>query len=88
MAIQGILNKELGLNLNENPWQGGYVVDIPTDPVEEAKNGVRLRWPLWSDPFGRISGCSERMSSGRTPQWLAQFDYRLVAELSFMQAQM
>ena len=28
--------KELGLNFNENPWQGSYVVDALTDLVEEA----------------------------------------------------
>src|SRR5580658_2232092 len=31
-----IINKELGLNFNENPWQGSYVVDALTDLVEEA----------------------------------------------------
>ncbi|MGN6328914.1 MAG: methylmalonyl-CoA mutase family protein [Rhodanobacter sp.] len=36
VAIQMIINKELGLNFNENPWQGSYVVDILTDLVEEA----------------------------------------------------
>jgi len=36
VAIQMITNKELGLNFNENPWQGGYVVDTLTDLVEEA----------------------------------------------------
>ena len=36
VAIQMIINKELGLNFNENPWQGSYVVDALTDLVEEA----------------------------------------------------
>ena len=36
VAIQMIINKELGLNFNENPWQGSYVVDSLTDIVEEA----------------------------------------------------
>ncbi|OOG45851.1 methylmalonyl-CoA mutase family protein [Rhodanobacter sp. C01] len=36
VAIQMIINKELGLNFNENPWQGSYVVDVLTDLVEEA----------------------------------------------------
>jgi methylmalonyl-CoA mutase len=31
-----IINKELGLNFNENPWQGSFVVDQLTDLVEEA----------------------------------------------------
>jgi methylmalonyl-CoA mutase len=31
-----IINKELGLNYNENPWQGSIIVDKLTDIVEEA----------------------------------------------------
>jgi methylmalonyl-CoA mutase len=31
-----IINKELGLNFNENPWQGSFAVDYLTDMVEEA----------------------------------------------------
>ncbi|MFL2570468.1 MAG: methylmalonyl-CoA mutase family protein [Parvicellaceae bacterium] len=36
MAIQLIINKELGLAKNENPLQGSFVVDELTDLVEEA----------------------------------------------------
>ena len=36
MAIQLIINKELGLAKNENPMQGSYIVDELTDLVEEA----------------------------------------------------
>ena len=36
VAIQMIINNELGLNFNENPWQGSFVVDYLTDIVEEA----------------------------------------------------
>jgi methylmalonyl-CoA mutase len=36
VAIQMIINKELGLNFCENPWQGSFVVDALTDLVEEA----------------------------------------------------
>jgi methylmalonyl-CoA mutase len=36
VAIQMIINKELGLNFNENPWQGSYVIETLTDLVEEA----------------------------------------------------
>ncbi|NND58160.1 MAG: methylmalonyl-CoA mutase [Xanthomonadales bacterium] len=35
VAIQMIINKELGLNFCENPWQGSYIVDELTDLVEE-----------------------------------------------------
>jgi len=36
IAIQMIINKELGLAQNENPLQGAYIVDELTDLVEEA----------------------------------------------------
>ena len=36
VAIQMIINKELGLNFNENPWQGSFAVGQLTDLVEEA----------------------------------------------------
>ncbi|MPV37565.1 methylmalonyl-CoA mutase family protein [Georgenia subflava] len=36
VAIQMIINKELGLNFNENPWQGSFVLEELTDLVEEA----------------------------------------------------
>jgi methylmalonyl-CoA mutase len=36
MAIQLIINKELGLSTNENPWQGSFIIEQLTDLVEEA----------------------------------------------------
>ncbi|MBD80706.1 MAG: methylmalonyl-CoA mutase [Crocinitomicaceae bacterium] len=36
MAIQLIINKELGLAKNENPLQGAFIIDDLTDLVEEA----------------------------------------------------
>ena len=36
MAIQLIINKELGLSKNENPLQGSFVIEQLTDLVEEA----------------------------------------------------
>jgi len=36
LAIQLIINRELGLQKNENPLQGAYVIDELTDLVEEA----------------------------------------------------
>ncbi|HET6602676.1 MAG TPA: methylmalonyl-CoA mutase family protein [Xanthomonadaceae bacterium] len=36
VAIQMIINRELGLNFNENPWQGSFIVERLTDIVEEA----------------------------------------------------
>lgn len=36
MAIQMIINHELGLNQNENPLQGSFIIEELTDLVEEA----------------------------------------------------
>jgi isobutyryl-CoA mutase len=36
VAIQLIINRELGLNKIQNPWQGSYAIDYLTDMVEEA----------------------------------------------------
>jgi len=36
LAIQLIINKELGLNKTQNPWQGSFAIEQLTDLVEEA----------------------------------------------------
>jgi methylmalonyl-CoA mutase len=36
VAIQLIINRELGLNMCENPWQGSFIIEELTDLVEEA----------------------------------------------------
>jgi methylmalonyl-CoA mutase len=36
VAIQLVINRELGLNKIQNPWQGSFAVDYLTDMVEEA----------------------------------------------------
>ena len=36
MAIQLIINKELGLTKNENPIQGAFIIEELTDLVEDA----------------------------------------------------
>ena len=36
VAIQLIINRELGLNKNQNPWPGSFAIDYLTDLVEEA----------------------------------------------------
>jgi methylmalonyl-CoA mutase len=36
IAIQMIINKELGMTMNENPLQGSYIIEELTDLVEEA----------------------------------------------------
>ena len=36
LAIQLIINRELGLTMNENPMQGSFIIEELTDLVEEA----------------------------------------------------
>jgi isobutyryl-CoA mutase len=36
LAIQLIINRELGLNFTENPWQGSFAIEALTDLVEAA----------------------------------------------------
>jgi methylmalonyl-CoA mutase len=36
VAIQLIINRELGLNSNQNPWSGSFAIEYLTDLVEEA----------------------------------------------------
>jgi isobutyryl-CoA mutase len=36
LAIQLIINKEMGMTKNENPAQGSYIIEEMTDLVEEA----------------------------------------------------
>ena len=57
MAIQLVINKELGLSKNENPWQGSFVVDELTDLVEQA---VLEEFRSLSERGG-VLGAMERM---------------------------
>ena len=57
MAIQLIINQELGLARNENPLQGSFVVEELTDLVEEA---VLLEFRRISERGG-VLGAMERM---------------------------
>ncbi len=57
MAIQLIINRELGLAQNENPIQGAYIIDELTDLVEEA---VLLEFERISDRGG-VLGAMESM---------------------------
>jgi hypothetical protein len=55
MAIQLIINKELGLAKNENPLQGSFLVEELTDLVEEAVLR-RVRAPLRAGRRARRDG--------------------------------
>jgi len=57
MAIQLIINKELGMSLNENPLQGAFIIDELTDLVEQA---VLAEFTSLSERGG-VLGAMERM---------------------------
>jgi methylmalonyl-CoA mutase len=57
MAIQLIINRELGQNKNENPLQGAFIIDEMTDLVEEA---VLEEFRSLSERGG-VLGAMERM---------------------------
>jgi methylmalonyl-CoA mutase len=57
MAIQLIINKELGLVKNENPLQGAFIIEELTDLVEEA---VLSEFKSISERGG-VLGAMERM---------------------------
>ena len=57
MAIQLIINRELGLNKNENPMQGSFIIEELTDLVEAA---VLAEFDRLNDRGG-VLGAMERM---------------------------
>ncbi len=57
LAIQLIINKELGLSKNENPLQGSFIIEELTDLVEEA---VMQEFHSLSERGG-VLGAMERM---------------------------
>ena len=56
MAIQLIINKELGMTRNETPLQGSFIIDELTDLVEEAVLAEFMRL----DDRGGVLGAMER----------------------------
>jgi methylmalonyl-CoA mutase len=64
VAIQMIINHELGLTKNENPWQGSYFFEHLTDEVEEAV--LKLFEKL--DVRGGVLGAMETMYQRSTIQ--------------------
>jgi isobutyryl-CoA mutase len=57
VAIQLVINRELGLNKNQNPWQGSYLIEYLTNLVEEA---VYKEFESLSDRGG-VLGAMETM---------------------------
>ena len=80
MAIQLIINRELGLAKNENPLQGSFIIEELTDLVEEAvlaefdriteRGGVlgamETHVPARQDP-GRVAHVRDAQARGELP---------------------
>ena len=62
MAIQLIINEELGLNKNQNPLQGAYIIDELTDLVEEA---VFMEFERISDRGGALGAMETMYQRGK-----------------------
>ena len=62
VAIQLIINKELGLNQNQNPLQGSWTIDYLTDLVEEA---VYQEFERLSDRGGVLGAMETMYQRGR-----------------------
>ena len=66
LAIQLIINRELGLAKNENPLQGSFVIEELTDLVEEAVLVEFERLSIVGECWGRWSGSTSGPGSRRS----------------------
>jgi len=73
VAIQMIINKELGLNFNENPWQGSYIVDRLTDIVEEA---VYKEFEAISERGGVLGAMDTMYQRGKIQEESMYYEHR------------
>ncbi len=73
VAIQMIINKELGLNFNENPWQGSFVVDQLTDLVEEA---VYKEFEAISDRGGVLGAMDTMYQRGKIQEESLYYEHK------------
>jgi methylmalonyl-CoA mutase len=73
MAIQLIINRELGLAKNENPLQGAFIVDELTDLVEEA---VLAEFERISDRGGVLGAMETMYQRGRIQEESLYYEHR------------
>ena len=62
VAIQLIINREMGLNFCENPWQGSFIVEALTDLVEES---VYLEFDRISERGGVLGAMDTMYQRGK-----------------------
>ena len=73
VAIQMIINKELGLNFCENPWQGSFAVDYLTDLVEEA---VYKEFEAISERGGVLGAMDTMYQRGKIQEESLYYEHR------------
>ncbi|CAN5504103.1 methylmalonyl-CoA mutase family protein [soil metagenome] len=73
MAIQLIINRELGLAQNENPIQGAYIIDELTDLVEEA---VLLEFERISDRGGVLGAMETMYQRGKIQEESLYYEHK------------
>ncbi|MEM7788879.1 MAG: methylmalonyl-CoA mutase family protein [Bacteroidota bacterium] len=73
MAIQLIINRELGLAQNENPIQGAYIIDALTDLVEEA---VLMEFERISDRGGVLGAMESMYQRGKIQEESMLYEHR------------
>lgn len=73
MAIQMIINKELGLAKNENPLQGSFIVDELTDLVEES---VLVEFQRIHDRGGVLGAMETQYQRGKIQEESLYYEHK------------
>jgi isobutyryl-CoA mutase len=73
VAIQLIINRELGLNKTQNPWQGSFAIEYLTDLVEEA---VYREFEALSERGGVLGAMETMYQRGRIQEESLYYEHR------------
>jgi methylmalonyl-CoA mutase len=73
VAIQLIIARELGLNQNQNPWQGSFAIERLTDIVEEA---VYLEFESLSDRGGVLGAMETMYQRGKIQEESLYYEHK------------
>jgi methylmalonyl-CoA mutase len=73
VAIQLIIARELGLNQNQNPWQGSFVIEQLTDMVEEA---VYAEFDRLSERGGVLGAMETMYQRGKIQEESLYYEHR------------
>ena len=71
VAIQLVINRELGLNRNQNPWQGSFALEYLTDQVEEA---VYKEFDALSERGGVLGAMETMYQRGKIQEESLQYE--------------